>query len=101
MSVKFRIPITAITVFGTSSLLAFTVGIVMFLGFGQVVDTTSQLLAEKSEGLIDTMEQSLDTRLQPIRAQALWIARDIDDLSNPQALDDYMLGALAATPQVA
>ena len=97
---KHRIPITAITVFGTSSLLAFTVGIVLFLGFGQAVHTTRELWAEQSEGLIDTMEQSLDARLQPIREQALWMARDIRDLSDPASLDDYVFGAFAATPQV-
>ncbi len=101
MSKKFRIPITAFTVFGISFLLAFTVGIVMFLGFGQVAQTTRQLWAEQSEGLIDTMEASLNNRLQPIHAQALWMAGDIKDLSDPASLDEYVFGAFAATPQVA
>ena len=100
MSGNRRIPITAITVFGTSSLLALTVGIVLFLGFGQAVQSTRQLWAEQSEGLIDTMEKSLDARLQPIRDQALWMAQDIRDLSDLAALDDYVFGAFAATPQV-
>ena len=47
------------------------------------------------------MESSLDARLQPIRDQALWVARDVSDLSDPAALDDYFFGVLAATPQVA
>lgn len=97
---KRRIPITAITVFGTSSLLVITVGIVLFLGFGQAVQSTRQLWAEQSEGLIDSMESSLDARLKPIRDQALWMARDIKDVSDLASLDDYVFGALAATPQV-
>jgi class 3 adenylate cyclase len=101
MSSKYRIPITAITVFGTSGLLAFTVGIVLFLGFGQAVQSTRALIADRAKDLIDEMEQSLDARLQPIRDQALWVARDIKDLSDPAALDDYFYGVLAATPQVA
>jgi len=101
MSVKFRIPITAITVFGTSGLLAFTVAIVLFLGFGQAVHTTRQLWADQAKTLIDGMEQSLDSRLLPIRAQALWIAHAINDLSDPAALDAYVFGSFAATPQVA
>jgi len=101
MPTKYRIPITAITVFGTSALLAFTVAIVLLLGFGQAVQTTRQLWADQAKTLIDGMEQSLDSRLQPIREQARWIASDIDDLSNPAALDAYIFGSLAATPQVA
>jgi class 3 adenylate cyclase len=47
------------------------------------------------------MEQSIEARLAPIRDQARWVANDVRDLSNPAALDDYMFGSLAATPQVA
>ncbi|MDH3450753.1 MAG: HAMP domain-containing protein, partial [Gammaproteobacteria bacterium] len=96
-----RIPITAITVFGTSGLLAFTVGIVIFLGFGQAAKTTRELWAGQADTLIDTMEQGLDARLGPVREQALWVSHDITDLSDPRSLDGYMFGALAATPQVA
>jgi len=101
MSLKYRIPITAITVFGTSGLLAFTVAIVLLLGFGQAVQSTRQLWANEAQDLIDQMEQSLDARLQPVRDQAHWVARDIKDLSDLEALDDYFYGVLAATPQVA
>ncbi|MDH3762181.1 MAG: HAMP domain-containing protein [Gammaproteobacteria bacterium] len=101
MSVKYRIPITAITVFGTSGLLAFTVAIVLFLGFGQAVHTTRQLWADQARTLIDGMEQSLDSRLKPIREQSLWMANEIKDLSEPAALDAYVFGSLAATPHVA
>lgn len=101
MSIKYRIPITAITVFGTSGLLAFTVAIVLVLGFGQAVHTTRQLWADQAKTLIDGMELSLDTRLQPIREQALWMASDIDDLSDPASLDAYVFGSFAATPHVA
>jgi class 3 adenylate cyclase len=97
----FRIPITSITVFGTSALLVITVGIVIYLGFGQAVYTTRQLWAGQAETLIDGMEQSLDSSLQPVHEQARWLAGDIRQLSDPSALDDTMFGALAATPQVA
>lgn len=96
-----RIPITTITVFGTSSLLAITVTIVLYLGFSQAAESTRLFWANQAETLIDAMEQSLDSRLNPVRDQAIWVARDVRDLSNPAALDDYMFGALAATPQVA
>jgi len=33
--------------------------------------------------------------------QGLWVARDVKDLSDPAALDQYFFGVLSATPQVA
>ena len=101
MSDRYRIPIIAITVFGVSALLALSVGIVLYLGFSQATETTRQLWAGEAKNLIDTMETNLENRLQPIRDQALWVARDVTDLSDPAALDEYFFGVLAATPQVA
>ena len=101
MTVRYRIPITAITVFGASSLLALSVGIVLYLGFNQAAESTRKLWADQSKTLIDTIEQSLDAQLRPIRDQAKWVAQDVRDLSSPEELDDYMYGVLAATPQVA
>jgi len=101
MTARYRIPITAITVFGTSSLLALSVGIVLYLGFHQAAETTRQLWAAQGKTLIDTMEQSLDERLKPIADQARWVARDVKDLSNLSSFDDYIFGTLAATPHVA
>ncbi|MCP4984082.1 MAG: hypothetical protein GY935_26715, partial [Gammaproteobacteria bacterium] len=77
MAARYRIPITAITVFGASGLLAISVGIVLYLGFGQAAETTRQLWADKSETLINSMEHSLDARLKPVRDQALWVAHDV------------------------
>ncbi len=101
MPQKYRIPITAITVFGTSTLLAVTVAIVLYLGFSQAANSTRQLWADKADTLINEMEQSLEFQLKPVREQARWIANDIDDLSNLALFDEYIFGALAATPQVA
>jgi len=100
MRQKYRIPITAITVFGTSSLLAVTVGIVLYLGFSQAANTTRQLWADKADTLISAMEQSLEFQLKPIREQARWVVNDIDDLSNLALFDETIFGSLAATPQV-
>ncbi len=101
MAVRYRIPITGVTVFATSSLLVLTVAIVLVLGFGQAAKTTRNLWAEQSKTLIDNMQRGLRDRLQPVRAQALWVAEDIQDLSTMETFDDYMRGVLAATPQVA
>lgn len=101
MSEKFRIPITAITIVSTSALLAVSVGIVLYLGFNQATKNTQRLWADQAEAIIGSMEQSLESQLNPIRDQALWIAEDVKDLSNLSAYDDYMSGTLAAIPQVA
>ncbi|MGD2172502.1 MAG: adenylate/guanylate cyclase domain-containing protein [Gammaproteobacteria bacterium] len=101
MLARFRIPITAITVFGASALLAITVGIVIYLGFGQALQTTRQLWADQAKTLIDGMQQSLDANLQPVSEQARWLAAGITDLRDLPSLDDSIFGALAATPQVA
>jgi adenylate cyclase len=98
---KLRIPITTITVFGTSLLLLLTVGISLYLGFSQAAETTRQLWADQSETLINGLEKSLESRLVPIRDQALWIADEIHDLSNPADFDSFIFGTLAATPHVA
>ena len=100
MSYRYRISITVITVFATSALLTLSVGLVLYLGLNQAAETTRLLWADKSKTLIDTLQNSLGERLQPIRDQALWVAEDVTDVSDPAALDAYFFGVLAATPQV-
>ena len=73
----------------------------LYLGFNQAAETTRLLWADQSETLINGLEQSLDARLRPIRDQALWIAAEIHDLSDPAEFDSFLFGSLAATPQVA
>jgi len=101
MSQNYRIPITAITVFGASILLALTVGIVLYLGFDQAVSSTRQLRADQADTLISAMEQGLDSELKPVREQAIWVTKDIHDLTDLARYDEYFFGVLAATPQVA
>ena len=100
MSYRYRISITVITVFGTSALLALSISLVLYLGLNQAAETTRLLWADQSRTLIDTLHNSLGERLQPVRNQALWVAEDVTDLSDPAALDEYFFGVLAATPQV-
>ena len=82
-------------------MLAISVSIVLYLGFGQAAESTRQLWAGRADTLIDGMEQSLEAQLKPVTDQARWVARDVNDLSDVSSFDSYMLGALAATPQVA
>ena len=101
MNQSYRIPITAITVFGISLLLTVTVGIVLYLGFNQAASTTRQLYADQADTLITAMESSLEYELRPVREQAISIAKDIHDLSDPRQYDEYLFGSMTATPQVA
>ena len=101
MTHRFRIPITTITVFGASTLLATAVGIVLYLGFSQAANSTRQLWADQAGSLINAMEQSLEFQLKPIHYQSQWITKDIHDLSDLALFDETVFGALAATPQVA
>ncbi len=101
MPAKYRIPIMAITVFGTSALLTLTVAIALYLGFSQAAKSTLKHLAGNATTLINSMELSIEAHLTPIHEQAHWVATDVKDLSNPAALDEYIFGSLAATPQVA
>lgn len=101
MPLPKRIPLTAITVFGTSGLLAISVAIVLYLGFSQAAQSTRLFWASQAETLIDSMEASLDARFDPVRDQAVWVAQDLRGLEDPATLDDYMFGVLAAAPQVA
>jgi adenylate cyclase len=101
MQMKYRIPIVAITVFGISFLLVFSIAAVLYLGFDQAAESMRKQWANQSQTLIDSMEQNLENRLSPVREQAQWVARDIKDISNLSDYDDYMFGVLASTPQVA
>ena len=103
MSSRYRIPITAITVFGASGLLCVSIAIVLYLGLNQALESTRLLWAQQSHGLIDGIENSLGARLLPVRDQAIWVARDLrnrSELPELDTLDDYVFGTLAATPQV-
>jgi len=61
---KYRIPIALVTVFGTSALLAVSVGVVLYLGFSQAAQTTQQLWTEDSATLIAAMEQNLESQFE-------------------------------------
>ena len=100
-----RIPITAVAVFGLGGLVALAVGLSLYLGLSSATENTRQLLQEQVDELLDAIEQKLHDRLKPVEEQARWIAEHVDrralDLHDLAALDAFMFGALAATPQVA
>jgi len=99
------VPITLVTVFGFAGLVAVSVGLVLYLGLHTATENTSALLKARSRAMVDALEARLDATMEPVVEQGRWIANhvargglNIGDLS---ALDTFMTGALAATPQVA
>ena len=100
MANRYRIPITTITVFGVSSLIALSTALVLYLGLNLAVESTRLLWAQQSSSLIDGLENSLDARLRPVREQARWVAADIREIGELEDLDTYFFGTLAASPQV-
>lgn len=102
---KFRIPIRYLTVFGVTALVAFAVGIVFFLGFISATKNTRLLMSDQANVMINSMEQNIALWLRPVHEQAKWVDEHIvnneRDARNLEHFDQFMLGALAATDQVA
>ena len=100
-----RIPIRYLTVFGVSTLVAVAVGIVFSLGFISATKNTRLLMSDQASVMINSMDRNIALWLRPVQEQANRIARHILDNANNiedmKRLDEFMLGALAATEQVA
>ena len=100
-----RVSVTSVAVFGLGALIAFTAGAVLWLGLGSAVESTRSLVSERSDAVLDSLERELRSRLDPVTEQARWITSLVADgkldLQDRTRLDDFMFGALAATPQVA
>jgi len=99
-----RIPFSTVAVTGLGLFVAVAVGVTLLVSGTTGVRTTQQLLADRAEALLDSLERQLDARLRPIDAQAQWIVQSVADgridLSDTAGLDAFMSGALGTTPQV-
>ena len=65
-----RFPITAITVVGLGALVALAVGVSLYLGLSSATENTRRLMAQRSEALVDGLEQRIASQLQPVMRQA-------------------------------
>ena len=99
-----RISIVTATSLSIGSLVAVTVAIALYFGLSGAIDNTRRLLEEQVDDFIDYVEQRVQGRLQPVVLQGNWITERVSngrlDLDDTEQLDNFMLGALAATPQV-
>ena len=98
-------PITAIAVFGVGALIASAVGVAVWLGFASARQNTAALLAERAQTLIGSMEATIEGQFRPIVEQSEWIRQQVEagglDLADTNALDIFMRGVFAGTPEVA
>ena len=101
---RLRFPITAITVVGLGALVALAVGVSLYLGLSSATENTRRLMAQRSEALVDGLEQRIASQLQPVVRQAQWAVEQIERgtvaLDDTQALNTFILGALGAMPQI-
>jgi len=99
-----RLPITAIAVVGLGALVALAVGVSLYLGLSSATENTRRLMAQRSEWLIDDLEQRIRSQLQPVMRQARWAVEQIGrghvKIEDARGLNQFMLGALGAVPQV-
>ena len=101
---RVRIPIAAIAVVGLGALVALAVGVSLYLGLSSATENTRRLMAQRSEALVDGLEQKIASQLQPVARQARWAVEQFErgavKLDDAQALNTFILGALGAMPQV-
>ena len=103
-TIRRQYPITAITVVGLGALVALVVGVSLYLGLSSATENTRRLMAQRSEWLVDGLEQRIASQLQPVMRQARWAVEQIErgnvGLEDSPALNTFILGALGAVPQV-
>ena len=103
-TIRRQFPITAITVVGLGALIALAVGVSLYLGLSSATENTRRLMAQRSEWLVDDLEQRIASQLRPVMRQARWAVEQIErgnvKLDDTQALNQFILGALGAVPQI-
>ena len=101
---RLRFPITAITVVGLGALVALAVGVSLYLGLASATENTRRLMAQRSETLVNGLEQRIVSQLRPVMQQAQWAVEQIErgnvKLDDTQALNQFIHGALGALPQI-
>lgn len=99
-----QIPLRTALVLGSGGLMLLAVAMALFLGYRSARETTIELLTEQAEALIDATIHVLESELDPVVDQAAWIAQAFAsgriDFSDPERLDQFVRGALAATPEL-
>jgi adenylate cyclase len=101
---RLRMPIATALMLGFGLLVFVGVGSVLGIGMWSAGRNTLDLLADRADHSIDTLTQRLRAHLRPVEEANVFLARmiangDVDPNDRVQ-LADYMMGAMAGTPQV-
>jgi adenylate cyclase len=100
-----RIPFATIAVTGLGLFVALAIGVTLVMSGSTGVRTTQQLIAQRSEAVLDALDRRLKERLGPVDEQTKWIVESVAsgriDVADANRLDAFMFGALGSTPQVA
>lgn len=98
-----RVPITALLIFGLSTLVVMAIGGVLLVTLGAATRNTIGLLEDKSRLILMTVVDRTRQFLDPAEAQADFLARLIEtgqlDPDDPEELFGALRVALAANPQ--
>ena len=99
-----RLPFATVAVSGLGSFVALAVGVTLYFSSAAAFRSTQDLIAEQAESHIDALERRLAARLVPVEEQAAAVTQAVQEgriaLARRAELDAFMLGTLAATPQV-
>jgi len=100
-----RISFATIAVTGLATFVALAVGVTLYVSASRGLRSTQSSITQQGEARLDALEQRLQARLRPVEEQSEWIAAAFAAnrvrLGREAALDGFMFGSLAATPQVA
>ncbi|MGE0153090.1 MAG: adenylate/guanylate cyclase domain-containing protein [Reyranellaceae bacterium] len=100
---RFTVPIGVVLSLSFVALTALS-GLAVVLALRGSLSTTTGLLRERSEQVVQNVELRLRDHLEPVRAQAVFIAAALIDgrldPNNEEAMNAWLTAALAATPQV-
>jgi adenylate cyclase len=98
-------PISLLLPLVLTALIAAAVLPVVVLGFFGARDNTGRLLRDRSEFVLEAVVDRIVAHLDPVRAQVDYIARAVAlgviDPRDEATMRPFLMGALAATPQVA
>ncbi|MBM3546192.1 MAG: HAMP domain-containing protein [Alphaproteobacteria bacterium] len=99
-----RIPILVVLLVGIGGLVAAAVLSVLAIGLGSSTRNTYDLLADKADLVMSSVEQQIRLHLEPARHQAEFVAQMVAarelDIANRAQLTDALYVAQAATPEV-
>ncbi|HYE51452.1 MAG TPA: adenylate/guanylate cyclase domain-containing protein [Azospirillaceae bacterium] len=101
---RIHLPIALVLALGFGGIVALAVASVLGLGFNTSTRNTLALLVDKAALGVDGMVTRVRAQLDPARAKAEFLARQMAeghlDPADRQRLSDHLLASLAGAPQV-